>query len=104
MVNTAVIMGRLTAEPELKVTPGNVKVCTVTVAVQRDYAPQGEKREADFIDVVIWRETAQFVCNNFGKGQMIAIRGKLQTRTYEDKHGYKRKETELVADEVIFCG
>lgn len=104
MVNTAVIMGRLTADPELKVTPNNIKVCRVTVAVERNFVAKGERRQADFIDVVIWREGAEFVCKYFRKGSMIAIQGHLQTNTYEDKHGYKRKTTELIADNISFCG
>lgn len=104
MVNTAVIMGRLTADPELKVTPNNIKVCRVTVAVERNFVAKGERRQADFIDIVIWREGAEFVSKYFRKGSMIAVEGHLQTTAYEDKHGNKRKTTELVADNVSFCG
>lgn len=103
MLNTAVIMGRLTAEPELRVTPSGTKTVTITVAVDRQFT-QGEERQADFIDVVLWRQKAEFVCSYFKKGDMIAIQGSLQTRIYKDKHGYSRKVMELVAKNVSFCG
>ena len=103
MVNIGVIMGRLTADPELRVTPSNVKTTTFTVAVERRFTQNGE-RQADFIDVVAWRQCAEFICKHFSKGQMIAIQGSLQTRTYKDKNVNTRKVTELVADAVSFCG
>ena len=101
MVNCAVILGRLVADPELKVTPSNVKVTSFTVAVDRNYTKDGE-RKADFIDVTAWRHTAEFVCKHFRKGSMIAVQGYLQTTLYEDKHGDKRKAVELIADNVSF--
>lgn len=103
MLNAAVLMGRLTADPELKHTPNSVAVTSFTIAVDRKYNPQGEK-QADFIDIVAWRNTADFVCRYFSKGQMIAVQGSIQTRTYEDKSGGKRKAFEIVADNVSFCG
>ena len=102
MLNCAVIMGRLTADPELKHTPSDIAVTSFSVAVNRSYAKQGEQREADFIDVVAWRSTAEFVCKYFGKGQLIVVQGMLQTRTYTDTKGNKRKVVELVADQVHF--
>lgn len=104
MVNCAVIMGRLVADPELRTTPNGISVTSFAVAVDRRFNRQGEDRQADFIDVVAWRQTADFVCKYFRKGSMIAIQGSLQTRMYEDKNGNKRKAVDLVADNVSFCG
>jgi single-strand DNA-binding protein len=104
MINCAVIMGRLVADPELRQTQSGVFVTSFTVAVDRSFVRQGEERQADFIDVVAWRQTAEFVTKNFQKGSMIAISGAIQTRSYEDKNGNKRKAFEIVADNVSFCG
>ena len=104
MINVAVIMGRLTADPELKTTPNGVSVTTFTVAVDRNYAPQGQERKTDFINVVAWRQTAEFVTKWFRKGQMIAVQGSIQTRNYEDRKGNKRTAVEIVADQVSFTG
>ena len=104
MINNAVIMGRLVADPELKTTPTGVEVCKITVAVDRNFVKAGEERQCDFIDVVAWRTTAAFVCKYFHKGSMIAVNGEIQTRTYEDKNGNKRKAFEIVARNVSFCG
>ncbi len=104
MINCAVIMGRLVADPELRQTQSGVSVTSFTVAVDRSFVKQGEERQADFIDVVAWRQTAEFVTKYFQKGSMIAITGAIQTRTYEDKNGNKRKAVEIVADNVSFCG
>ncbi len=101
MVNCAVILGRLTAEPELKVTPSNISTTSFTVAVDRNFTQNGE-RQADFIDVVAWRSTAEFVCKHFHKGSVIAVQGHIQTRSYEDRNGNKRKAVEIVADNVSF--
>jgi single-strand DNA-binding protein len=80
MLNKVILMGRLTKDPELRYTPSNVPVCTFTIAVDRNYAKQGEQRQADFIQVVAWRNNAEFVSKYFAKGRMIAIAGSLQTR------------------------
>lgn len=104
MLNCAVIMGRLTADPELRQTPNGVAVTTFTVAVDRGFVRQGEERKADFINVVAWRQTAEFVSRYFTKGSMIAVQGSIQTRTYDDKNGLKRYVVEVVADNVSFCG
>lgn len=104
MINVAVIMGRLTADPELKTTQGGNSVCSFTVAVDRNYAPQGQERKTDFINVVAWRSTAEFVSKWFRKGQMIALQGPIQVRNYEDRNGNKRTAVEIIADEVSFCG
>jgi single-strand DNA-binding protein len=102
MLNQVAIMGRLTADPELRHTPNEIAVTTFTVAVNRSYVKQGAERQADFIDVVAWRNTAEFVCRYFKKGQMIAVTGSLQTRTYQDREGKNRKAVEIVADNVYF--
>ena len=104
MLNNAVIMGRLVADPELRTTGNGISVTSFAVAVDRRFARSGEDRQTDFIDVIAWRQTADFVCKYFRKGSMIAIQGYIQTRTYEDKNGNKRKAVELVADNVSFCG
>ena len=103
-MNIAILMGRLTADPELKHTPNNVAVTSFTIAVDRSYAKAGEARQTDFIDIVAWRSTAEFICKYFRKGQMIALQGSIQTRSYTDKQGNKRKAFEVVADGVHFCG
>ena len=103
-MNVAILMGRLTADPELKHTPNNVAVTSFTIAVARSYAKAGEARQTDFIDIVAWRSTAEFICKYFRKGQMIALQGSIQTRSYTDKQGNKRKAFEVVADGVHFCG
>ena len=104
MINNAVIMGRLTADPELRTTGNGIGVCGFTVAVDRNYRPEGEERQTDFINVVAWRKTADFVSRYFSKGQMIAVQGSIQTRNYEDRNGNKRTAVEIVADNISFCG
>ena len=104
MLNCAVIMGRLVADPELRTTTSGVSVISFRVAVDRNFVRQGEERQADFIDVVAWRQTAEFVSRYFRKGSMIAVQGALQSRNYEDRSGNKRTAIEIVADNVSFCG
>lgn len=101
MINNVVIMGRLIKDPELKTTQSGLSVVSFTVAVDRKYQ---KERQADFLNVVAWRHTAEFVEKYFTKGSMIAIQGSIQTRTYEDKNGNKRTAVEIVADNVSFCG
>ena len=103
MLNCAVIMGRLTADPELRQTPSGVAVTRFTVAVDRSFVKAGEERKADFINVVAWRQTAEFVTRYFSKGSMIAVQGSIQTGSYE-KDGVKRYTVEISADNVSFCG
>ena len=103
MLNVAVIMGRLTADPELRHTPNGYAVTSFTLAVDRSFAnKETGERQCDFIDVVAWRGTAEFVCRYFTKGQMMAVDGSIQTRTYEDKQGNKRKAVEIQANNVSF--
>lgn len=104
MLNCAVIMGRLVADPELRTTTSGVSVTSFTVAVDRRFVKAGEEKQADFIDVVAWRQTADFVTRFFHKGSMIAVQGSIQARSYEDKNGVKRKAVEIVAENVSFCG
>lgn len=100
-INKSIIGGRLTADPELKQTNSGVSVCSFTVAVNRRFSKDGE-READFINVQAWRQTAEFICNYFKKGSSICIAGAIQTRSWEDQNGQKRFATEVVADEAYF--
>lgn len=104
MLNCAIIMGRLTADPELRTTGNGTSVTSFSVAVDRRFQRQGEEKQTDFINVVAWRQTAEFVTRYFHKGSMIAVQGSIQTRNYEDKNGNKRTAVEIVADNVSFCG
>ena len=103
MLNSVIIMGRLTADPELRTTTSGLSVTSFTVAVDRNYK-SGDERQTDFINCVAWRATADFVTRYFRKGQMIAVQGSLQVRNYEDKNGNKRTAYDVVADNVSFCG
>ena len=103
MLNVSVLMGRLVADPELRHTPNNVAVTSFTIAVDRSYVKSGADRQTDFIDVVAWRSTAEFITKYFRKGQMMVVQGSIQTRTYQDKDGNKRKAFEIVADNVNFA-
>lgn len=104
MLNSVSMVGRLVADPELRTTPSNISVTSFTIAVDRDFVKAGEERQADFFDIVAWRQTAEFVTRFFRKGSFIAVQGTLQTRTYEDKNGNKRKAYEIIAANVSFCG
>lgn len=99
MINTVALMGRLTADPELKHTSNGIAVVSFCVAVNRRFKDQ----QADFINCVAWRQTAEFVCKYFGKGQMIGLEGSIQTRNYTDQDGNKRNATEVLAENVSFC-
>lgn len=98
--NKAIIIGRLTATPELKTTNSNKFVCSFTVAVDRRF----NREQADFIPIVAWGKTAEFVNQWFGKGDLITIVGRIEVRNYEDKNGNKRTATEIIAEEVLFGG
>lgn len=104
MLNVVALQGRLTRDPELRKTPQGVSVVAFTLAVERSFVRQGEERQADFIDIVAWRNTAEFVCKYFKKGSMIAVDGSIQTRTYQDKDGNNRKAFEIIANNVHFAG
>lgn len=103
MLNHIVIMGRLTRDPELRRTQNGTAVASFSLAVDRDYKPEGGERETDFIDVVVWRGTAEFVQKYFAKGRMAVVSGRLQIRNWTDKEGNKRRSAEVVADNVYFA-
>lgn len=104
MINSVVIMGRITAPLELRSTQSGTSVLQFTVAVDRDYTKQGEERQADFISCVAWKQTAEFISRYFGKGRMIALTGRLQSRTYDDRNGSKHYVTELIVQQASFTG
>ncbi len=103
MLNCVTLIGRMVADPELRSTPSGVSVTSFTIAVDRDFVKAGEERQADFIDIVAWRQSAEFVTRFFRKGSFIAVQGTLQTSSYEDKNGIKRKKFEIIADKISFC-
>ena len=103
MLNNVNLCGRLTATPELKTTTNGISVTTFTLAVDRDYK-NGEEKQADFINIVAWRSTAEFAAKYFQKVKMMIVGGSLQTRNYTDKNGNKRTAVEVVADKVWFAG
>ena len=103
MLNKTILQGRITKDIELKVTSSGVEVCSFTLAVERNYCKQGEQRQADFINCVAFKNTAKFLNTYFGKGSQALISGSIQTRTWE-KDGVKHYATEVIADEVNFCG
>ena len=102
MLNSVCLMGRLTADPELKSTQSGVSVCNFRIAVDRTYTPKGQEKQTDFINIVTWRQQAEFVSKYFSKGRLIGIDGSIQTRNYEDKNGNKRTAVEVVADRAFF--
>lgn len=103
MLNKAILMGRLVAEPDVRSTPSGVSVTTFSLAVDRGYAKPGEEKQVDFIQIVCWRSTADFVGKYFSKGQLVAVEGAIRTRNYTDQSGTKRYITEVVANEVFFA-
>lgn len=102
MLNHIVLMGRLTRDPELRRTGSGVAVASFTLAVDRDYRPENGEREVDFINIVAWRGTAEFVSRYFSKGRMAVVSGRLQIRNWTDTEGSKRRSAEVVADNVYF--
>lgn len=102
-MNNVSLMGRLTADPELKYTPNNIAITRFSIAVDRQYTKAGEERQADFINIVAWRQTAEFVCKYFHKGNRIALTGQIRTGSYTDKDGNKRYTFEVQAENVEFC-
>ena len=101
MLNKCFLLGRMTKDPEIRRTNGGIAVTSFTLAVDRDFKTNGEK-ETDFIDVVAWRNTAEFVSKYFSKGRMAIVEGRLQIRDWTDKNGNKRRTAEVVADNVYF--
>lgn len=104
MLNCVTLIGRLCTDVELRTTTSGKSVANFRIAVDRAYTKQGEQRQADFITIVAWGSTADFISRYFSKGSMIALRGEIQTRNYEDKDGKKRTAFEVLAREVSFCG
>ena len=102
MLNKAFLMGRLVADPELRHTQNNVAVASFRIAVDRDYKREDGQRDTDFINIVAWRGTAEFVSRYFAKGRMAVVEGRIQVRNYTDNNGNKRTATEIVADNVYF--
>lgn len=102
MLNKVFMQGRLVADPELRHTPNGVAVASFRIAVDRDFKDKSGERQADFVNVIAWRATGEFVSKFFSKGRMAIVEGKLQTRSYEDRDGNKRTATEVVADNIYF--
>ena len=101
-MNKVFLIGRLTRDPELRYTGSNTPVATFSLAVNRNFTNQSGEREADFINIVVWRKQAENVKNYLGQGSQVAIDGRIQTRSYDDQNGNKRYVTEVVADNVQF--
>ncbi|MFM1653508.1 single-stranded DNA-binding protein [Brevibacillus sp. B_LB10_24] len=104
MLNRVILIGNLTRDPELRYTPNGVAVTTFTLAINRPYSNQSGEREADFINVVAWRQLADLCANYLRKGRQAAVEGRLQTRSYDNKEGKKVYVTEVVAENVQFLG
>ena len=103
MLNKIIIMGRLTRDPELRRTGSGTAVTSFSLACDRDFKSQSGEKETDFIDVVAWKNTAEFVSKYFSKGRMAVVEGRLQIRDWTDKAGNKRTTAEVVADNVYFA-
>ena len=103
-MNKVVLIGRLTRDPELRYTGSNTPVATFSLAVNRNFTNQNGEREADFINIVVWRKQAENVKNFLTQGSQVAVEGRIQTRSYDDQNGQKRYVTEVVADNVEFLG
>lgn len=103
MLNKSILMGRIVQTPELRRTNSGTAVCSFTLAVDRGFARNGDEPQTDFIDIVAWQSTAEFVSKWFKKGMQVAVVGRIQTRNWEDRDGHKRKAVEVVADEVHFA-
>ena len=102
-MNNVSLIGRLTADPELRHTQSDLAMTRFSIAVDRSYTKPGEDRQTDFINIVAWRQTAEFICKYFAKGQRIALTGRIQTGSYTDKDGNKRSTFDVVAENVEFC-
>lgn len=102
MLNKIILMGRLTRDPELRRTQSGTAVTSFSLAVDRDFKGQNGEKETDFIDIVAWRNTAEFVSKYFTKGRMAVVEGRLQLRDWTDKEGIKRRSAEVIADNVYF--
>lgn len=103
MLNEVILMGRLTRDPDVRMTQNGTTAANFALACERDYAPQGQDRETDFFDIVAFRNTADFVGQYFAKGRLVAVKGRLQQRDWTDKQGNKRRTTEILADRCYFA-
>ena len=103
-LNYVALLGRITKDLELKSTQNGTSVLQFTVAVDRDFVKQGEERQTDFISCVAFKQTAEFISKFFSKGRMIAVEGRLQTRSYDDKNGTKHNVTEVIINKASFTG
>ena len=104
MLNRAIMMGRLTHDPELKTTQAGTQFCRFSIACDRDFKNTSGEKETDFFDCVAWRKTAEFVSRYFTKGRMAVVEGRLQIRDWTDKDGGKRRSAEVIADGIYFAG
>lgn len=104
MYNRVILMGRLTADPELRQTQSGIAMCRFSIAVDRGFARQGEERQTDFFNIVCWRQQAEVVSKYFSKGRVIHVEGKIQNDNYTDQNGVKRYSVSIVADNIAFCG
>ncbi len=100
MLNVVALVGRMVADPELKYTPSGVAVCSLRIAVDRRFKSEGGERQTDWIDVVAWRQSAEFAANYLTKGRLIGVQGRLQTRSWVQQDGQKRSKMEVVADNL----
>ncbi len=104
-MNKVILLGRLTKDPDVRYTQStNTQVTIFTLAINRRFVKQGEERQADFINIVAWNKTAEFVSKYFKKGQQVGVIGRIQTRNYDDEQGIKHYITEVIAEEVYFAG
>lgn len=102
MLNVVCLMGRLGSDPELRYTPSQIPVTSFSIAVDRTFQPKDQEKQTDWINIVAWRGTAEFITRYFHKGSMIVVQGSLQSRNYTDKQGNKRTSYEVIADNVFF--
>ncbi|MCK8826856.1 single-stranded DNA-binding protein [Natroniella acetigena] len=102
MLNKIILIGRLTRDPELRYTPNGTAVCNFSLAVERSYKNRDGERDVDFIDIVVWRKQAEHCANHLNKGRLVAVEGRLQIRSYETDEGQKRRNAEVVANNVQF--
>ena len=103
MLNEVILMGRLTRDPEIRMTQSGTTAASFSLACERDYAPQGQDKVTDFFDIATFGKTADFVGQYFAKGQLVAVKGRLQQREWTDKQGNKRRTTEILADRCYFA-
>ena len=102
MLNSVTLIGRLTRNPEMRLTQGGIAVANFSLAVDRGFTNQQGEKETDFIDIVAWRKLAEVVTNNLGKGRLVAVSGRLEIQRYQDKEGNNRRAAKVVADRVVF--